>query len=120
VVLISTLIAIAVIIFGPSIVEQFFPNYLEGVIALQIIVISLIPISISSVITAKMQAVESTKVGYSAIVSISSLLILLGFLGNEFGLVGASVAVVISSILNTIFLYFLYRNFQTKGPNNKS
>jgi len=113
VVLVSILIAIATIIFGPLVVEQFFPNYSDGIIGLQIIIISLIPLSISSIITAKMQAVESTKVGYSAIVSISSLLILLGFLGNEFGIVGLSLAVVISSILNTIFLYFLYRNFQT-------
>jgi len=120
VVLVSILIAIATIIFGPVVIEQFFPNYSDGVIALQIIIISLIPVSISSIITAKMQAAESTKVGYSAIVSISSLLILLGFLGNEFGLVGLSLAVVISSILNTIFLCFLYRNFQTKGSNNKS
>jgi len=113
VVLVSILIAIATIIFGPLVIEQFFPNYSDGIIGLQIIIISLIPLSISSIITAKMQAVESTKVGYSAIVSISSLLILLGFLGNEFGIVGLSLAVVISSILNTIFLYFLYRNFQT-------
>ena len=111
-VLVSILIAIATIIFGPVVIEQFFPNYSDGIIGLQIIIISLIPVSISSIITAKMQAVESTKVGYSAIVSVSSLLILLGFLGNEFGLVGLSLAVVISSILNTIFLYFLYRNFQ--------
>jgi len=120
VVLISILIVIATIIFGPLVIERFFTNYSDGVIGLQIIIISLIPISISSIITAKMQAAESTKVGYSAIVSISSLLILLGFLGNEFGLIGLSLAVVISSILNTIFLYFLYRNFQTKGSNNKS
>ena len=72
--------------------------------------ISLVPISISSIITAKLQAVESTKVGYSAIVSIGSLLLLLGLLGNEYGIMGLSLAVVVSSILTTIFLFYLYKN----------
>jgi len=113
VVLASALIAIAAIIFSPLIVEQFFPKYLDGVVGLQILAISLIPISISLIITAKMQALESTKVGYSAIVSIGSLLILLSILGNEHGIVGLSIAVVISSILNTIFLWYLYKKFNT-------
>jgi len=109
VILSSVLISMAIIIFAPLIVEQIFPKYSEGIFGLQILVISLVPISISSIITAKMQAKESTSVGYSAIVNIGSLLILLGFLGNEYGLVGLSLAVVISAIINTIFLYFLYR-----------
>ena len=115
VVLVSGLITITVIIFGPLIIEQFFPKYSDGIIGLQILVISLVPISISSIITAKLQAVESTKVGYSAIVNIGSLLILLIFLGNVYGIIGLSLAVVRSSILNMIFLYYLYRNFHMKN-----
>jgi len=111
VVLVSGVITIIVIIFAPFIIEQFFPKYSDGIIGLQILVFSLIPISISSIITAKLQAAESTKVGYSAIVSIGSLLVLIGLLGNVYGIVGLSLAVVVSSILTTIFLYCLYRNF---------
>ena len=87
------------------------PKYSDGIIGLQILVLALIPTSISSILAAKLQAVESTKVGYSAIVSIGSLLILLGLLGNEYGILGLSLAVVVSSILTTIFLYCVYRNF---------
>jgi len=112
VVLVSVLSTITVIILAPLIIDQFFSKYSDGIIALQILVLSLVPISISSILTAKLQAGESTKVGYSAIVSIGSLLILLSFLGNEYGIVGLSLAVVVSSILTTIFLYFLYRNFK--------
>jgi len=111
VILISGLIAIGVIILSPIFVEQFFSSYSEGIPALQIIVISIIPISISSIITAKMQAVESTKVGYSAVIHIGTLLILLSFLGSEFGLIGLSFAVLGSSIINASFLYFLYLKF---------
>ena len=111
VVFVSGILTIIAIIFAPFIIEQFFPKYSDGIIGLQILVLSLIPTSISSILTAKLQAVESTKVGYSAIVSIGSLLILLGLLGNEYGILGLSLAVVVSSILTTIFLYCLYRNF---------
>jgi len=111
VVFVSGILTIIAIIFAPFIIEQFFPKYSDGIIGLQILVLSLIPTSISSILTAKLQAAESTKVGYSAIVSIGSLLILLGLLGNEYGILGLSLAVVVSSILTTIFLYCLYRNF---------
>jgi len=111
VVFVSGILTIITIIFAPFIIEQFFPKYSDGIIGLQILVFSLIPTSISSILAAKLQAVESTKVGYSAIVSIGSLLILLGLLGNEYGILGLSLAVVVSSILTTIFLYCLYRNF---------
>lgn len=56
-----------------------------------------------------MQAEESTSVGYSAILRIGSLLLLIGVLGWTYDLVGVSIAIVISTILNTIILYFLYK-----------
>jgi len=111
VVFVSGLSTIIAIIFAPFIIEQFFPKYSDGIIGLQVLVISLVPISISSIITAKLQAVESTKVGYSSIVSIGSFLILLGLLGNEYGIMGLSLAVVISSILTTIFSILLVQKF---------
>ncbi len=109
VVLAAGLIIVSVIFLAPTVIEQFFSKYTDGIFSLQIIVISLLPISISSIITAKMQAAESKSVGYSAIIRIGSLLILLSLLGNVYGLTGFSLAVLVSTILNTIFLYFLYR-----------
>ena len=111
VILISVFIAISVIIISPIVVEQIFPNYSEGIPSLQILIISIIPISLSLIITAKMQAVKSTKVGYSAVIHIATLLILLSFLGSEFGLIGLSFAVLGSSIINASFLYFLHLKF---------
>lgn len=110
VVLAAGIIILAVIFLSPAIIEQLFPKYSEGVFGLQILVISLLPISVSFIITAKMQAEESSKVGYSAIVRIGSLLILLGLLGNVYGLTGFSLSVLLSSTFNTIFLYFLYKH----------
>jgi len=114
VVLAAGIIILAVIFLSPAIIEQLFPKYSEGVFGLQILVISLLPISVSLIITAKMQAEESIKVGYSAIVRIGSLLILLGLLGNVYGLTGFSLSVLLSSTFNTIFLYFLYMHSKEK------
>jgi len=114
VVLAAGLIILAVIFFSPVVIEQFFSKYSEGIFGLQILVTSLLPISISLILTAKMQSEESSSIGYSAIVRIGSLLILLSLLGNVYGLTGFSMSVLISSSLNTIFLFFLYKHSQKK------
>jgi len=99
---------IAAIILSPIFVSEFFPKYSEGIFGLQIIVISLMPISISAMLTAKLQSKESTKVGYAAMTRIVSLLILLAVLGNFYGLVGLSMAVLLSTIIQSSFLAVLF------------
>ena len=111
VVLASGIMVIVVFSFSPLLIEQFFPNYSDGIFPLQILITSLIPLSISHIFTAKLQATQSTKVGYSAIIRIDSLLILLSILGSIYGLIGFAFSVLISSILNTVFLFFLYYRY---------
>jgi len=113
VMLASGLMVLVVIFLSPIIIELFFPNFLDAVFALQILIFSIIPLSVSHIITAKMQAMESSKVGFSAIIRIGSLLILLNVLGSVYGLIGLSFSVLISTILNTVFLYFLYQHTKT-------
>jgi len=104
----SVIIVVVVVFFSPLAIETFFPKYSDGIVGLQILVISIIPESVALILSAKMQAKESTKVGYSAIIRIGSLLVLIGILGSMFELIGVSFAVLISTILNAVFLYFLY------------
>jgi O-antigen/teichoic acid export membrane protein len=104
----SVLISSITIILAPVFVNEFFPKYSEGVFSLQILVLSIIPLSISSVFTAKLQAQESTRIGLSAPVRIFTLLAFIALLGEYYGLVGLSIAVLLSIIINTVFLYFLY------------
>jgi len=109
VLLTSGILTILVIFISPQVMVMLFPNYSDGILGLQILSVSLIPTTISLILSAKMQAEESTSVGYSAILRIGSLLLLIGVLGEAYGLVGVSLAIVISTILNTIILYFLYK-----------
>jgi len=105
---ISVLLAVLMITVAPLLVETLFPKYSEGTFSLQILGFSIIPLTISAIFNAKLQSKESTKIGYSAIIRISSLLVLIAIFGSSFGLVGLSLAVLISIILNTVFLSFLY------------
>jgi len=116
VILASGIVALLVIILGPFFINELFLNYSEGIYSLQIMILSLIPLSIGAILNAKLQAKESTTVGFSAIVRIGSLLILVGILGNLYGLTGLSFAVLISVILNTIVLYALYTRNSRRLP----
>lgn len=109
VVLISIVSAFTIIILSPIFISEFLPKYADGIPSLQILILSLIPLSIAAIFNAKLQSSESTKVGFSALVRIGSLVILLIILGSAYGLMGLSYSVLISSILYTMFLTFIYR-----------
>ena len=111
--LISIISSITLIIFCEILIDIFFPKYIEGVPSLQILIITLIPLTISSILNAKLQSIGSTKVGFSAVIRIGILIILLSTLGNWYGLIGLSLSVLISTICYTVFTSLLY--FKTKN-----
>ncbi len=114
----SIVVAFGSFIIGPLFIEEFFSEYSEGIQSLQILTISIIPLTISAVLYAKLQSKNSTMVGYSAIVRIGSLLIFLAILGHYYQLIGLSIAVLSSIILNTIFLYSIYLKFLNRSYKN--
>jgi len=58
---------------------------------------------------------ESTKIGYSVFIKLPILLVLLGILGNVYGLIGLSLAYLISTIINTTFLFILYKKMENES-----
>lgn len=120
VLLFSIFLVISIIFLSPFVIPEFFPQYIEGIESLQILVISLIPLTISSILNAKLQARNSTKVGYSAIIRIGSLLIMLVVLGSQFGLLGLSYSVLLSAIFNTIFLIYIFKSDNKEKYDPKS
>jgi len=108
IVVISLSVAILAIFFSPFFVNEFFPKYSEGIFSLQILVLTVFPLSISSIFTAKLQSKQYPLIGYSAIVRIGALLILILLLGEWYGLAGLSMAFLFSVIINTFFLAGLY------------
>ena len=111
----TVLLTIISIFLAPIVIESWFPKFSEGIFPLQILIISLIPLSFTAIFSAKLQAKESTKVGLTAIIRIGSLLGLITLLGNLYGLLGLSLAVLLSICVNTIFLGILY--YKEKNKN---
>jgi len=109
VVLGSILLAVVAIILAPILVPVFFPKYSEGISALQVLVLTIIPISINVIYHSKLIAKESTKIGFELIVKIGSLLLFIVVLGGSFGLIGLSFAVLLSISCTTLFIYLLYQ-----------
>ena len=109
-VLISTAIAVIALILAPVLVPIFYPLYTDGIESLQILVITVIPLTIGAIYSSRLLAQESTRIGFTSIIHIGSMLILIVFLGEIYGLMGLAAAVLISECLHTLFLYFLYKN----------
>ena len=109
IILSSVVIAFLAIFISPFFINEFFQKYSLGIPSLQILVIAIIPLTISSILNAKLQSKESTIVGYSAIVRIGSMLILIPILGGMFDLIGLSLAVLLSIIFYTISLCIIYK-----------
>lgn len=114
VVLASVLLVVIAIILAPILVPIFYPLYEEGIESLQIMVITVIPMSIGVIFSSRLLGQESTRIGLTSIVRIGSMLILIVVLGANYGLIGLSAAVLISQCANTLFLYLLYQKSRGK------
>ena len=93
----------------PIIIESIFPSYSMGTLGLQILMISLFPLTLSSILNAKLQSKQSTKIGYTSPIRIGLLLLLIPILGNNYGLEGLSFAIFFSSVAYVVSLYVVYR-----------
>ena len=105
----SVILVILGIILAPIIIDNLFPKFSEGINALQIIIITLIPMSIASILQAKLQATESTKIGLGTPIRIGTFLSLIAILGTNFELIGLSLAMLFSSIIYVIVLWIIFR-----------
>lgn len=108
VILISIILTFVTIFSAPYIIEHYFTKFAEGIFSLQILSLSLIPLSLAYVLNAKLQAQESTTVGYSLLVRIGSLVGLILLLGTFFDLFGLSLAVLFSNLFYAGFLGLLF------------
>ena len=107
-----SVLAIMIVVLAPHIIPIILPEYSDGIESMQIMIISIIPITLSYIINAKLQAKESTLVGYSAIARIGSLLLFIAIFAPILEHIGLAIAVVLSSITYTIYLLIAY--YKTK------
>ena len=102
-IILSVILAILLIILAPYIIEGFFPKYQEAIVPMQITSVGIIPWVISIIFEARFIGKEKSKVVLIATSTQTGiyflLLILLGF---EYGIIGFSIAFLISIIIRCI------------------
>lgn len=118
-ILISIGITLSGVIIGPSILEYIFPKFATVGSAIQILSLAVLPATITLLFTSKFLSNENSKIILSGrIIITSSMIILLLILSPIYGLIGATSAFVISSIISASFFFgiFVYE----KRKNNTS
>ena len=111
-ILASIIITIISILLTPFFVTEYFPKYSDGILSLQILTLTLVPSTIFVIASSKLIARESTKIGFVSLFNVVILLGSIAVLGTNFGLIGLSLAVLISSIIITCLTFYLYRQIK--------
>ena len=109
-IIVSVSISLVGIFLGPTLIEVFFPKYLEAKDAIQIMSIVIAPSTIALIFESQFLGSEKSRV--VLIGAIISLVILTGgmiILGLNFGIIGLAWSLIIATIAKMVFLLIMYR-----------
>jgi O-antigen/teichoic acid export membrane protein len=101
----STILTVVLILSLPAIIVILFPNFTLAITSVQIILLSGVPLTISSIYNSVFMAKGfswNVVKGTIIFIGIQSISIIL--LGNFFGLVGLSLATTIASVVQCVYL----------------
>ena len=94
----------------PTVIRLFFPHFTQSVQASQIMIFSVIPMTINSILISKLFGREKSRpVLLTSAIYISTLLLLIIGLGHILGLIGLALSFVISSTVQSITLFVMGR-----------
>jgi len=113
VIIISIIVSVLGIFLSPLVIPNFFPKYVDVGVAIQIMSLSIIPITISTICTSRLLSKEKSKlvlVGNILTVIITMLGILT--LGSMYGTMGIAMTFVLSSILEAVYLGLAVKKYQ--------
>ena len=109
-IIVSVSISLVGIFLGPTLIEVFFPKYLEAKDAIQIMSLVIAPSTIALIFESQFLGSEKSRV--VLIGAIISLVILTGgmiILGLNFGIIGLAWSLIIATIAKMVFLLIMYR-----------
>jgi O-antigen/teichoic acid export membrane protein len=108
VIIVATIITLIGFFIGPYLIENYFTEYIDSKIAIQIMSVAVIPGTISLILQSEFLGNEKSKV--VLIGNLSSLIVLtisMIVLGLNFGIFGLGVSLVIANMSRMlIFLFF--------------
>jgi O-antigen/teichoic acid export membrane protein len=112
-ILLSVVLAISGIFISPILIPNLFPEFIEATKIIQIISISIIPTTITSMYTSKLLGNEKSKIvllGSVIFISLQSIGIII--LGDYIGITGAAFALLISSTVQALFLFLMSKKIK--------
>ena len=108
-IIVSISISLVGIFLGPTLVEVFFPKYLEAKDAIQIMSVSIAPSTIALILESQFLGSEKSRVVLiGAIISLVILICGMIILGLNFGIIGLAWSLIIATSAKTVFLLFAY------------
>jgi O-antigen/teichoic acid export membrane protein len=113
VIVISVIISILGIFLSPLVIPNFFPKYVDVGMAIQIMSLSIIPITISTICTSRLLSKEKSKlVLIGNILSITVTVLGILTLGSMYGTMGIAMSFVLSSILKAVYLGLTVKKYE--------
>ena len=111
-IIVSISISLVGIFLGPTLVEVFFPKYLEAKDAIQIMSVVIAPSTIALILESQFLGSEKSRVVLiGAIISLVILICGMIILGLNFGIIGLAWSLIIATSAKTLFLLFAhYKN----------
>ena len=111
-IIVSISISLVGIFLGPTLIEVFFPKYLEAKDAIQIMSVVIAPSTIALILESQFLGSEKSKVVLiGAIISLVILICGMIILGLNFGIIGLAWSLIIATSAKTLFLLFAhYKN----------
>ncbi len=114
-IILSVGLALIGMIFGPILLPMFFPEFTEATEIVRIVSLSVIPITVNFMYISKFMGKEKSKIILiGSVIFIISLLISILILGNNFGVNGIALSLVIAYSSEALYLIaidrFLYEN----------
>ena len=111
-IIVSISISLVGIFLGPTLVEVFFPKYLEAKDAIQVMSVVIAPSTIALILESQFLGSEKSRVVLiGAIISLVILICGMIILGLNFGIIGLAWSLIIATSAKTVFLLFAhYKN----------
>jgi O-antigen/teichoic acid export membrane protein len=94
-------------------IPNFFPKYVDAGVAIQIMSLSIIPITIITIYTSRLLAKEKSKfvlIGTS--LGVATLVSGIIILGSMYGTIGIAISFVLSTIVESIYLVLIVKKFK--------
>ena len=106
-ILVSVGISIIGIILLPFAITLVFPKYIEAIDAIRVMILAIIPSTISILYTSKFLSIEKSKtVLIGKVISVIIMIVGVIILGNYLNLVGIAIAFVLSSAMEATYLIY--------------